>query len=141
MNSLLQQFFMNAQFRGAILQTNMRECHRTSIWHRQPEELEGMILLVEWAGGLWKKAKVVSYDPITKEHTLQYEDELHGESAVAYNLAEGRYQKETGHVRVIPPDKFIAEDGEEMRLDALCERDEGNATHPSKHTQTIRCPA
>ena len=129
MNSLLQQFFMNAQFRGAILQANMRECHRTSIWHRQPEELEGMIIMVEWAGGLWKKAKVVSYDALTKEHTLQYEDELHGESAVAYNLAEGRYQKETGHVRVLPPDScFIAEDGEEMRLDALCERDEGNAT-------------
>ena len=127
---------MNAQFRGAILQTNMRECHRTSIWHRKPEELEGMHLLVEWAGGLWKKAKVVSYDPISREHTLQYDDELHGESAVSYPIAEGRYQKETGHVRVIPPDSFIAEDGEEMRLDNISERDEGNSAETETHTRS-----
>ena len=91
--------------------------------------------MVEWAGGLWKKAKVVSYDPVAREHTLQYEDDLHGESAVSFCLSEGRYQKETGHVRVVPPDSFIAEDGEEMRLDNLSERDEGK-----QHTPILNYP-
>jgi Ubiquitin carboxyl-terminal hydrolase len=50
MNSLLQQFFMNTSFRAAILNTNMRECHRSTLWHRSPEGLVGLDLLIEWQG-------------------------------------------------------------------------------------------
>ena len=50
MNSLLQQFFMNTSFRAAILNTNMRECHRSTLWHRAPEGLVGLDLLIEWQG-------------------------------------------------------------------------------------------
>lgn len=50
MNSLLQQFFMNTSFRAAILNTNMRESHRSTLWHRSPEGLVGLNLLIEWQG-------------------------------------------------------------------------------------------
>ena len=50
MNSLLQQLFMNSSFRAAILNTNMRECHRTTLWHRTPEDLIDLDVLIEWQG-------------------------------------------------------------------------------------------
>ena len=124
LNSLLQQLFMNVQFRTAILQTTMREAHRTTVWHRQPQELVGLTLMFEWVGGLWKCGKVVHYDAATHEHTVQYEDDTRGEAAATYVLCEGRYQKETGYVRVLPPATFVDEDGETVSLEGLTERDE-----------------
>ena len=50
MNSLLQQLFMNSSFRAAILNTTMRECHRSTLWHRAPEGLVGLDVLIEWQG-------------------------------------------------------------------------------------------
>lgn len=50
MNSLLQQLFMNSSFRAAILNTNMRECHRSTLWHRAPEDLIDLDVLIEWQG-------------------------------------------------------------------------------------------
>ena len=52
MNSLLQQLFMNTSFRAAILNTNMRECHRSTVWHRYPWDLIGLDVHIEWQGGI-----------------------------------------------------------------------------------------
>jgi hypothetical protein len=126
MNSLLQQLFMNESFRAAILNTNMRECHRSTQWHRTPEDLVGLEISLEWQGGLWKLARVLAYDQETKEHTIKYGMESTSNEVACFQLKEGRYQREIGNIRVVPP-SFSTLDGEGVPIEkswSLSERDE-----------------
>ena len=39
MNSLLQQLFMDVDFREAVLKTPLKEVHRSTLWHKSDAEL------------------------------------------------------------------------------------------------------
>jgi ubiquitin C-terminal hydrolase len=103
MNSLLQNLFMSTDFRETILNTNLKDSHRTSLWHKSPEEVIGVEILVEWSNGEWRKAKILSYEADIQEHTLGYY-ELNGNciEMISINIHEGRYNKETGRVKMYP---------------------------------------
>ena len=50
------------------------------------------------AGGSWRQANIVSYDPNSRDHVVQYtRDGQEEEEVVSYDLKEGRYQRETGN--------------------------------------------
>ena len=75
-------------------------------------------------GGQWKPARILSYDPIAREHMIQYKIHSSGEDEVlSYELREGRYQMETGNVKIAPPLSFTST-GEAITIDPLSERDE-----------------
>lgn len=115
-NSVLQTLFMTPKFRDAILGTPLRESHRSTLWHRKPEDLVDMSLLFELLNGSWRVGKVVAYDSETTWHTIHYlRNDGSLEEAAVFNIHEGRYGKESGRVRVLP------EEGQEP----LTEREEG----------------
>lgn len=99
MNSLLQQLFMNVPFREAILRAPLLECHRTILWHRTNEEIVGFEVLLEWHDGSWRKGTIASYDSTLNRHEVHY---LQYNDKAFFNIREGRYQKETGRVRIPP---------------------------------------
>ena len=99
MNSLLQQLFMNVPFREAILRAPLLECHRSTLWHRSNEEIVGFDTLFEWQDGSWKKGTITSYDSTSNKHEVIYSQ--FNEKAF-FNIREGRYQRETGRVRIPP---------------------------------------
>jgi ubiquitin carboxyl-terminal hydrolase 9/24 len=67
---------------------------------------------------------VLSYDPLTREHMVQYKVDtgIEGE-VISFELKEGRYQRETGNTRVAPPVTTTA-DGQVAAMEPLNERDE-----------------
>lgn len=101
MNSLLQNLFMSTNFRETILNTNLKDSHRTSLWHKAPEDLIDLEILLEWSNNEWRKGKILSYEAETQEHTLGYY-ELNGNCTemVSINIHEGRQNKETGRVKM-----------------------------------------
>jgi ubiquitin carboxyl-terminal hydrolase 9/24 len=102
-NSLLQQLFMNAPFRRAVMKTPIRASHRTTLWHYSNEELVHKELMLEWHGGTWRRAKVLSYDSTSGLHSIRYHDAAGtGEEEVTINLRSGfgRVKKETGKARL-----------------------------------------
>ena len=125
MNALLQQLYMCVSFREAVLQTPLLECHRLSVWHIRNEDLVNRELLLEWQGGIWKKAKVLKYDKDLSVHVIEYLDLVNSNTShhpqhhhttntnteeelmttATFNIREGRINKETGRVR-IPPRNF-----------------------------------
>jgi ubiquitin C-terminal hydrolase len=106
-NSVLQMLFMTPKFREAILATPIRECHRTTVWHRKPEELVGMSLLFECSNGSWKLGHVVEYDPEILFHKVNYiRTDATIEETAFFNIHDGRVGRETGRVRVMPADNL-----------------------------------
>jgi ubiquitin C-terminal hydrolase len=106
-NSFLQQLFMNVSFRNAIMMTPLLEHHRTTLWHKTNEELVGLKLLFEFRSGSWHPGNIISYDPITKRHVVEYidprnnaQEPIRGE----FNIREGRKDCETGRIRMPPPE-------------------------------------
>jgi len=108
MNSLLQVLFMSTEFREGVLATPLLESHRTTLWHREDIDLVGGHFLFEYTNGSWRKGQIVGFDGVTARHRVLYikQDGTMDELAI-FNIHEGRYQRETGLVRVIP------EEGEE----------------------------
>lgn len=103
MNSLLQVLFMCPKFREAVLATPLREIHRTTLWHYDDVDLVGKRLLFEMHNGEWRLGKIVGYDSELHTHRIQYEKADGSLDELAYfNIHEGRHNRETGHVRIIP---------------------------------------
>jgi ubiquitin carboxyl-terminal hydrolase 9/24 len=102
-NSVLQMLFMTPKFRDAILATPIRECHRTTLWHRAPEEIVGMDILFEYQGGSFRLGEVVDYDPNYSYHKVNYyKSDGTLEESCYFNIHEGRTGRETGRIRVVP---------------------------------------
>jgi ubiquitin C-terminal hydrolase len=103
-NSLLQCLFMTPKFRDAIMETPLRECHRTTLWHRAPEDLVGQTLLFEWSNGSWRAGKVLEFDAEMLWHKVVYYRKTVGsvDETTYFNIHEGRNGRETGRVRVLP---------------------------------------
>lgn len=118
MNSLLQVLFMSSAFRDAILSTPLLETHRTTLWHRTNVELVGQTILFEWASGAWRAGQIVGFDASTSAHRVQYHnaDGSLDELAI-FNIHEGRFQRETGRVRILPEQEI-------KDIEPLTERDE-----------------
>lgn len=110
MNSLLQVLYMCPQFREAILNTPIRECHRTTLWHHEDSQLVGEKVMFEWSNGEWRYGNIVGFDADTRNHRVQYE-RLDGtlDEIVSFNLHEGRIHRETGRVKLVKED---AENGD-----------------------------
>jgi ubiquitin carboxyl-terminal hydrolase 9/24 len=120
-NSLLQQLFMNAPFRRAVMKTPIRASHRTTLWHYSNEELVHKELMLEWHGGTWRRATVLGFDSASGLHSIRYRDATGaGEEELSINLRSGfgRVKKETGKARL-----FI-ERTPQMPPLALSEREE-----------------
>jgi ubiquitin carboxyl-terminal hydrolase 9/24 len=102
MNSLLQVLYMCPRFREAILNTPIRECHRTTLWHLDDAQLVGKKVNFEWSNGEWRCGNIVGYDADTRNHRVQYE-RLDGtpDEIVLFNLHEGRIHRETGRVKLV----------------------------------------
>ena len=103
-NSLLQQLFMNVPFRKAVMETPLRSSHRCSLWHMRDDEIVGKELMIEWEGGVWRRAHVQSFDHAAGIHVIRYRDlngEYFGES-FSFNVRGGssRIKKETGRVKL-----------------------------------------
>lgn len=120
MNSLLQVLFMSSKFRDSILATPIKECHRTTLWHKSGIDLVGKDVLFEWYNGSWRRGKIVGYDAEGMYNRVQYlkADGSLDESAT-FNIHEGRYQKETGRV------KLCSSLEESTSLEPLSEQDLG----------------
>jgi ubiquitin C-terminal hydrolase len=104
-NSLLQVLFMSAAFREAVLATPLKDTHRTSLWHKTDVEIVGQSFLFEYQSGMWRQGLVVGFDPVTSRHRVQYtKSDGTSEEIASFNIHEGRFQRETGRVRVIPPE-------------------------------------
>lgn len=103
MNSLLQVLFMSTAFREAVLATPLLEIHRTTLWHKSDIDLVGNHYLFEYASGSWRTGQIIGYDPVSAKHRVQY-TKADGtfEEAAHFNVHQGRHQRETGRVRVIP---------------------------------------
>jgi ubiquitin C-terminal hydrolase len=103
LNSLLQQLFMNQNFRKAILSVPLKEIYRSTLWHLDDHELVGRQYDFEWANGTWYRGQVVHFDPDSKLHTIQYAilegQKTHNTSVLS--IRTGALRKETGRVRAI----------------------------------------
>ena len=109
MNSLLQLLFMSNHFREAILKTPIRESHRTTLWHRDGVDLVGKEVMFEWTNGSWRVGKVIGYDPDSDQHRIEY-SAANGkgvEEHVTLNIHEGRFQRETGRVKLVPSNEEL----------------------------------
>jgi len=105
LNSLIQQLFMNKSFRDAVMRAPLRDIYRSTLWHLDDAMICGSDFLFEWAAGVWRRGKVLSYDSQLRMHTVRYAS-LDGtpEHTATFNIHSGRYQKETGRVKQIPSD-------------------------------------
>ena len=72
MNSTLQLLYMCKPFRDFILNLDMREVDRRSLWHRQKEELIGSRLAFDF-NGAETYCMVTGYDPVEDKHLCQFE--------------------------------------------------------------------
>lgn len=103
-NSLLQQLFMNVPFREAVMKTPLRASHRSSLWHLKDDEIVGKDILLEWEGGSWHQAHVVTFDHSTGFHVIRYKD-MNGliSEEMSFNIRGGacRIKKETGRVKLL----------------------------------------
>lgn len=103
MNSLLQVLFMSTAFREAVLATPLLEIHRTSMWHKSDIDLVGNHYMFEYFNGSWRTGQIIGFDPVSSKHRVQYtKSDGSLEEAAHFNIHEGRHQRETGRVRVIP---------------------------------------
>ena len=71
MNSLLQQLFMCTPFREAVLNCELKESHRGTMWHRSDEDLVGADLVLESSRTSGMQVRVLGWDPVQKKHQLQ----------------------------------------------------------------------
>lgn len=119
MNSLLQVLYMCPRFRDAILNTPIREIHRTTLWHYNDIDLVNKRVMFEWSNNEWRCGRIVGYDPDSRNHRVQYE-RLDGslDEIVAFNIHEGRLHRETGRVRMVPEDDAVVGEPINEREDA-----------------------
>eukprot|EP01033_Poteriospumella_lacustris_P000104 gene104-67_t len=119
MNSLLQVLYMCPRFRDAILNTPIREMHRTTLWHYNDIDLVNKRVMFEWSNNEWRSGRIVGYDPDSRNHRVQYE-RLDGslDEIVAFNIHEGRLHRETGRVRMVPEDDAVVGEPINEREDA-----------------------
>lgn len=97
-NSLLQQLFMNYEFREAIMRTPLPEKYRSTLWHISDEDLVGAKCLFEWKDKSWHQGEIIDFDLIKKHHTVKYEN---GQEVI-FNIHFGRgFDFETGRIKVI----------------------------------------
>ena len=111
MNSLLQQLFLSVEFREAVLNTPIRHCHRSTLWHRTDDELVGCTFLFQWANG-WKRGTIVGYVKGSNpaRHQVKYDDE-DGEDVSVFNIRSGRPGAETGIIRhILSPEEQMTEE-------------------------------
>jgi len=73
MNSTLQLLYMCKPFRDFILNLDLREVDRSSLWHRQKEELIGSRLAFDYNGKDKAHCLVTGYDPEEDKHLCQFE--------------------------------------------------------------------
>eukprot|EP01038_Epipyxis_sp_PR26KG_P004500 gene4500-6357_t len=117
LNALLQQLFMSVNFREAILNTPINDYHRTSVWHKTDGELVGLKLLFEYSNGSWRVGTVESFDAETNSHRIIYATSDGGvDETAVFNVHDGRMQRETGRVRMLPP--------EGVELEPMTERED-----------------
>lgn len=119
LNSLIQQLFMNVNFREAVLRTPILDEHRTRVWHKSNEELIGMTVQIECmqrstsAGSdgdlmsVWRTARIVEYLATQDCHVVEFisadaqrQGVVVDETAI-FNVHEGRQGIETGRVKII----------------------------------------
>jgi ubiquitin C-terminal hydrolase len=112
-NSLLQQLYLNTEFRHAILNAPLLESHRRTLWHRSDAELVGVKVLLGLpadAPTTWVPYLVKSCDADKSTHTLEkYVTEataLGGVAITAPFSMEVNLQrfKDHGNIRIAPKD-------------------------------------
>ena len=101
LNSLLQQLFMNKNFRKVILDVPIKEIYRSTLWHLSDEEIVGRQYEFEWSNGNWHVGVVIHFDVVSKLHTIQYAAAEGQHNKSVLNIRSGSLRKETGRVRVI----------------------------------------
>ena len=99
LNSLLQQLFMNRNFRKTILSVPLKEIYRSTLWHLDDVELVGRQYEFEWANGDWHHGQITHFDNDTKLHTIQYLVE--GQHKSVLDIRQGSLRRETGRVRAV----------------------------------------
>lgn len=104
MNSLLQQLFMIPQLRNALLSARVKRRRTLPVSDFSDEDLVNQRVILHWESGLQHEAQVTDYDSRTKRHVIKYD----GSDDVVLNLREGRAEKETGLVEVIPAPKALS---------------------------------
>jgi ubiquitin C-terminal hydrolase len=108
MNSLLQQLYLMVDFREAVLRTQLKVKHRTTLWHVSNAGLVGAEILLEWEDGSWKPCKVVEALD-SGEHRVEYGTGTEVEEA-ELDVRLGREGMETGRC------KWLVDEPEEDRM-------------------------
>ena len=118
MNSFLQQIYMEPSLREGLLEAQLEKPNDIRILTKKdvedhPEELIGYRVSNRCYNGKSFEAVVLGYDPVHKEHHIQYE-EGGGEEARLV-LTHGRPNKESGEFRILLPELK----GEEATIEVL----------------------
>ena len=95
-NALIQQLFMNINFRESVLKTPIKECYRSTTSHRTGQDLVGYYLDIEWCNHTFHRAKVIKYSSEYHAHTIEYIENNKISDPITYNLNHGRSGIETG---------------------------------------------
>mmetsp|Transcript_1602 Transcript_1602/g.2995 ORF Transcript_1602/g.2995 Transcript_1602/m.2995 type:complete len:2808 (-) Transcript_1602:373-8796(-) len=101
LNSLLQQLFMNKNFRKAVLTVPLKEIYRSTLWHLSDEELVGREYEFEWSNGNWHVGQVIHFNSESRLHTIQYTAAEGQHNKSVLDIRSGSLRKETGRVRVL----------------------------------------
>lgn len=129
LNSLLQLLYGSASFREQLLALPIKAIHRSTVWHLDALDIVGSYVLCEYSvpsghlatdvgqgadfvviyGSPWRLGKCIGYDADTSSHRVQYFNLATSaiDEVAHFSLHNGRFNKETGRVKVLPLDLLV----------------------------------